>query len=247
MPAVLLSVEDLNYAVAERDILNDVSFSLQRGQRVALIGPSGSGKSTILNLLTKTIRPTSGKMVMNGRPIEDYRDRKQYAHQVGIIQQQFNLINEMSVIHNVLAGRLNTWGLVKSLWSLIKPQEIELAQAALAAVGMADRIYDYTGNLSGGEQQRIAIARTIMQNPELVLADEPISSLDPATAESIMQLLVDIATAQERTLLCSMHSFAHVKKYFDSAIAIKGGRVLFALPVGQITPDRLSQLYGKAA
>lgn len=247
MSPVLLSVENLNYAVAERDILNDVSFSIQRGQRVALIGPSGSGKSTILNLLTKTIRPTSGRVVMNGRPIEDYTDRKQYAHQVGIIQQQFNLINEMSVIHNVLAGRLNTWGLVKSLWSLIKPQEIELARAALNAVGMADRIYEYTGNLSGGEQQRIAIARTIVQNPELVLADEPISSLDPATAESIMQLLADITAAQERTLLCSMHSFAHVKKYFDSAIAIKNGRVLFALPVDQITPDRLSQLYGKAA
>lgn len=172
--------------------LNGVGFSIEPGERVALVGPSGSGKTTLLNLLSGTVQPDAGALYVAGRPLAGGLPRRELAALVGIIHQQFDLVPQLPVLHNVLAGRFGRWGTFRSLLSAVWPQDYPLAAAALERMGIADKVQERTSHLSGGEQQRVAIARAIVQSPRLVLADEPVASLDPARAEEIMQLLVDL-------------------------------------------------------
>lgn len=230
--------------VYERQIaLSSLSLTIKKGEIVALIGPSGAGKTTLLNILATVLKPDGGNILLDGIAIENYKGVKALAKKIGIIRQKFDLVGSLPVIHNVLAGRLKDWGFFKSLISLIFPQDRELAIEALRRVGLKDKVYERTCNLSGGEQQRVAMARLLVQNPEVVLADEPISSLDPARAEDILFILINIAKEEGQTLVASLHSVEYARKYFSRIIALREGKIYFDLPAEKVTDEDLKELY----
>ncbi|MFB5197476.1 phosphonate ABC transporter ATP-binding protein [Neobacillus sp. KR4-4] len=223
--------------------LSSLSFSIEQGEMVALIGPSGAGKTTLLNSIAGLVPIQNGELIIDSHPISAYKKGKIFAKKVGVIRQQFDLIGSIAVIHNVLAGRLAEWGVIKSLFSLLVPQEKEVALKALDRVGLSDKIHEITSTLSGGEQQRVAMARLMVQKPEVVLADEPVASLDPARAEDVLAMLIKIVSEQKQTLITSIHSVEYARKYFTRIIALKNGEILFDLPTEKVTDDLLRDLY----
>lgn len=223
--------------------LSSLSFSIEQGELVALIGPSGAGKTTLLNSIAGLVPIQNGELIIDSHPISAYKKSKIFAKKVGVIRQQFDLIGSIAVIHNVLAGRLAEWGVIKSLFSLLVPQEKEVALKALDRVGLSDKIHEITSTLSGGEQQRVAMARLMVQKPEVVLADEPVASLDPARAEDVLAMLIKIVSEQKQTLITSIHSVEYARKYFTRIIALKNGEILFDLPTEKVTDDLLRDLY----
>lgn len=225
------------------DILNDITFSIKKNELVALIGPSGAGKSTILNVITKVINKTGGKVFVEGREIDEYKNIKEYAKCVGMIRQHFDLVSSLSVLNNVLIGRFNTWSFMDSLLNLIKTKDKEVAMHALARVGIENKAYDKVARLSGGEQQRVAIARVLVQNPKILIADEPVSSLDPERADEVLRLLTGIAKESGNCLIASMHYVELVKKYFTRVIGIREGKVIIDAPVEDVDDEQLRQLY----
>ena len=238
-----IEIKNISKSFDGKIILDNLSITINKGELVALIGPSGTGKTTLLNIMANTITPDSGQVLINDTVSTDIKDRKDRAKKIGVIRQQFDLINELPVIHNVLVGRLNEWGHLKSILSLIIPQEKSVAENALNRVGIGEKIYEKTGNLSGGEQQRVALARLLVQKPEIILADEPVSSVDPARAEDILSLLVDLVKEENQTLIATLHSVDYVRKYFTRIIGMRYGRVLFDLPVESVKDEEISLLY----
>ncbi|MEH7120975.1 phosphonate ABC transporter ATP-binding protein [Neobacillus vireti] len=228
----------------ERKIaLSSLSFTIKQGELVALIGPSGAGKTTLLNSITGLVPITGGTLLIDGKPLSAYKKGKIFSKKVGVIRQQFDLIGPLAVIHNVLAGKLSEWGTFKSLFSLLVPQEKDLALKALNRVGLNDKAYQITSTLSGGEQQRVAMARLMVQKPEIILADEPVASLDPARADDILSMLTKIVTEENQTLITSLHSVEYARKYFTRIISMKNGEIFFDLPTDQVTDDLLEELY----
>ncbi len=237
--------------------LQAVSLAIASGERVALVGASGAGKSTLLSLLNGSQVPTAGEVFVLGRSLRSHRSRSLRSHrshrslrrelqrQVGTIYQQHNLVGNLSVIHNVNAGHLGRWPLWKALWSLIWPQQVAVARQALSQLGLGNKLYARTDRLSGGQQQRVALARVLVQNPAIVLADEPVASVDPARSHEIMKLLCEsVQTLGDgRTLLVSLHDVDLARTYCDRIIGLQQGRVLFDLPSAAVTDTQLSLLY----
>jgi phosphonate transport system ATP-binding protein len=159
--------------------LAPIDLAIGPGERVALAGPSGSGKSTLLYILAGLLPPDRGQLFLDSKAVSRLRPGRELSEAVGLVQQQLDLVPQLLVVQNVLAGRLGQWGLLRSLASLFSPRERDTALAALSRLGIADKIDERTSQLSGGEQQRVAIARLMVQAPKIILADEPVSSLDP--------------------------------------------------------------------
>jgi phosphonate transport system ATP-binding protein len=239
------SIDVINMTVAfgHKHALSSLSLSIKSGEQIALIGPSGAGKTTFLNSLAALTVPSEGEIALMGQNIRSMKDPKQRAKTIGMIRQQFDLVNELPVIHNVLAGRLSEWSLLKSLLSLVFPQEKQTAIQALKKVGLADKLYTKMGLLSGGEQQRVAMARLLLQNPAIILADEPVASLDPARSEDLLQMLTQLAAEGNQTLIASLHSVDFALIYFSRIIALKNGELFFDLKSNEITKDMLTELY----
>ncbi|MDH3445086.1 MAG: phosphonate ABC transporter ATP-binding protein [Deltaproteobacteria bacterium] len=226
--------------------LDGISFTVDKGERVALIGPSGAGKTTLFRLLNCTLRPTSGRLTINGQEVESLHGRwlRRARRRIGTVYQQHNLVPRLKVIHNVLAGQLGQWSTLRALFSLAKPAvDIDLARRALEQVSIPDKIYERTDELSGGQQQRVAIARVLIQDPDVILADEPVSSVDPTLASTIVRLLVDISRDTRKTLLVSLHSVDLALAYFPRIIGIKNGVAVFDLPPDKISDSMLEDLY----
>jgi phosphonate transport system ATP-binding protein len=228
----------------ERKIsLSSLSFTIAQGEKVAIIGPSGAGKTTLLNLLTGILQADEGSISIDGKSLDYWQKGKKLASKVGVIRQQFDLIPSLPVVQNVLVGKLKDWSTFKSVVSLIFPQDKLLAIQALDRVGISDKINHRTSTLSGGEQQRVALARLLIQAPEIILADEPVSSLDPARSEDILTMLTDLASEEKQTLITTLHSVEYAIKYYDRIIALKNGRLFFDLSSEEVTPELLHDLY----
>lgn len=225
--------------------IDGFELQVQRGERVALIGPSGAGKTTLFRMLNCTLRPTSGKLWINGDEVSDLHGKRLRGvrRKIGTIYQQHNLVARLRVVHNVLSGNLGDWSTLRSLASLLQPQDVEMAYRALRQVGIEEKIFHRTDELSGGQQQRVAIARVLIQNPEVILADEPVSSVDPSLASAIVKLLLDISEQTHKTLLMNLHSIDLALAYFGRVIGIKRGRALFDLPPDKISDEMLEDLY----
>jgi phosphonate transport system ATP-binding protein len=225
--------------------VDDVTLDIQLGERVAVIGPSGAGKTTLFRLLNATLRPTSGSLWFDGLDLERLSNRRlrHLRRRIGTVYQQHNLVPQLRVIHNVLAGCLGRWSLPKAVFSLISPQERAVALGALEQVGIPEKLYTRTAHLSGGQQQRVAIARVLVQEPDVILADEPVSSVDPTLGRTIMELLVQLAERHRKTLVANLHAVSFALDFFPRVIGFRQGRIAFDLPSAAVTDRVLAELY----
>lgn len=246
----LLRIENLTKIFADGTVaLKDVSFEVQDGEFLAVIGLSGSGKSTLLRCINRLIDPTEGKVIWNGLDVTEAQGKelRHIRRQIGMIFQQFNLVKRSTVITNVLSGRL---GYTHPLWSLLhrfSPSEHDQARAALERVGITEKADNRADQLSGGQQQRVGIARALMQEPQLMLADEPVASLDPVLAHSILQYLELLNRQDGITVLCSLHFLDLVHRYATRVIGLKDGELVFDGLPSELTRQRFKQVYGEEA
>lgn len=225
--------------------VDDVDLTIEAGERVAVVGPSGAGKSTLLALCTGAVTPTTGTVEVLGQPLASATPRQLAAvrRRVGSLHQRLHLVGRLRVVHNVNAGRLGAWPWWRALASLVRPLEVAATREALARTGIGDKVFVRTDELSGGEQQRVALARLLVQDPDLVLADEPVSSLDPARAEEVLRLLCETVTGRERTLLVSLHDVDLALRHCDRVVGVRSGRLVFDLPTAAVTEELRRQLY----
>ena len=246
----LVSIKDVvkTYPSGTR-ALDGVSLDIQRGEFVVLIGLSGSGKSTLLRCINRLVDPTSGQIVFDGIDVTA-ADRVAIRHvrrRIGMIFQQFNLVRRSSVFSNVLAGRLGYRSTWRTIASRPTASDVAAAFENLGRVGIADRAFSRADALSGGQQQRVGIARALMQKPELMLADEPVASLDPATSHSVMKYLEEINKKDGITVICSLHFLSLARRYGSRVIALKGGKIAFDGKPQMIDERRFKEIYGEDA
>jgi phosphonate transport system ATP-binding protein len=229
--------------------LKDVSFEVQDGEFLAVIGLSGSGKSTLLRCINRLIEPTSGKILWNGTDITAARssDLRNIRRQIGMVFQQFNLVKRSSVLTNVLSGRLGYVPPYHSLFDHFSRDDRQRALDNLEQMGLREKAYVRADSLSGGQQQRVGIARALMQDPKLVLADEPVASLDPVLAHSILKYLEQMNRERNITVLCSLHFLDLVHRYATRAIALKDGELVFEGLPNQIDDAQFKAIYGQEA
>jgi phosphonate transport system ATP-binding protein len=225
--------------------LQEISLQVQPGERVALVGPSGAGKSTLLSLINGTMFPSQGEVIVLDRPLATLsaQQLRQLQRSIGTIYQQLNLIESLRVVHNVNAGQLGRWPFWKAALSLLWPQEVMTAGQALAEVGIPEKLYARTDQLSGGQQQRVAIARVLVQDPQLILADEPIASLDPARGQEVMGLLSRLCQEHHKTLIVSLHAVEMALRYCDRIVGLREGRIFFDRPTPEVGEADLKLLY----
>jgi phosphonate transport system ATP-binding protein len=229
--------------------LNDVSFEVADGEFLAVIGLSGSGKSTLLRCINRLIEPTSGKITWDGVDVTaaSGAEIRRIRRQIGMVFQQFNLVKRSSVYTNVMTGRLGYVGTLSSLLYQFSRADSARAMASLEQVGLVDKAHVRADSLSGGQQQRVGIARALMQEPKLILADEPVASLDPVLAHSILKYLEQLNKERGITILCSLHYLDLVHRYATRAIALKDGNLVFQGLPKQIDDDQFKAIYGQEA
>ena len=225
--------------------LADVSLAAARGERIAVIGPSGAGKTTLLRLLGAALRPSSGALsLLDADPwVMPAAELRQLRARIGVVHQAPPLPQRQRVVTAVLAGRLGQWPLWRSVASLVYPLDIAGARAALARLDLGDRLFERCDRISGGQLQRVGIARVLYQQPDLVLADEPVSALDPALARQAVRVLVQDATARNATLVASLHAVDLALAEFPRVVGVRDGRIAFDLPASDVSEARLRELY----
>ena len=223
--------------------LAPLSLRIDQGELVAVLGPSGAGKTTLLHIMGGVVQPDQGRVLIDGRSLAGMSAGRELASLVGVIHQQYDLVPHLAVVHNVLAGNLGRWGTLRSLLSLVSPRERHVAVDALSKLGIADKIDERTSRLSGGEQQRVALARMLVQTPRAILADEPVASLDPARAEALTELLSHLAREAGETLIVSLHSIQLARAYFTRAIGLRNGALRFDVPIAELSDEMLKELY----
>lgn len=229
--------------------LYDVSFTVPTGQFIAIIGLSGSGKSTLLRCINRLVEPTSGNVIWNGLDVTSAtrEDLRMIRRRIGMVFQHFNLVQRSSVITNVLSGRLGYVNPALSLINRFPKADIQKAIRQLERVGIADKANSRADELSGGQQQRVGIARAMIQDPEMILADEPVASLDPVLAHSIMQYLEKINKEDGVMVLCSLHFLDLVHRYAHRVVALNEGRVVFDGLPSEIDDQKFKDIYGREA
>ncbi|MBI2773913.1 MAG: phosphonate ABC transporter ATP-binding protein [Chloroflexi bacterium] len=223
--------------------------SSRRGEFVVLIGLSGSGKSSLLRCVNRLVEPTSGRVVFDGVDITRAggRELRRVRRRIGMIFQQFNLVRRTSVFSNVMSGRLGYRSLWRTIASRPSREDLTRAYENLARVGIIEKAFQRADALSGGQQQRVGIARALMQGPEVMLADEPVASLDPATSHSVMRYLEEINRKDGITVICSLHFLSLARRYGTRVIALKGGHVAFDGKPADIDERRFKDIYGEDA
>jgi phosphonate transport system ATP-binding protein len=229
--------------------LNGISLDIQRGEFVVLIGLSGSGKSTLLRCINRLIDPSSGTVIFDGIDVTRARgaELRRIRRRIGMIFQQFNLVRRASVFGNVLAGRLGSRPLWRTVFFRPTRDDLEAVFENLGRVGIVNKAYARADALSGGQQQRVGIARALMQEPDLMLADEPVASLDPATSHSVMKYLEELNKKDGITVICSLHFLSLARRYGTRVIALKDGMVAFDGRPAEIDERRFKEIYGEDA
>lgn len=249
-PPAVLSMRDVSKTYSAAHALDQVSLEVDRGEMIALIGPSGSGKSTLLRLFAGLATIDSGggtidgfteRLQENGRLTDKVRSARK---RVGFIFQQFNLVDRLSLFTNVALGSLGRIDFWRGLFGLWPAETRTAAMSALARVGVADRAGQRANTLSGGQQQRGAIARTLVQRAEVILADEPVASLDPVSARRVMEILRELNRVDGMTVLVTLHQVDYALRYCDRVIALKAGRIAYDGPTSGLGRDILINIYG---
>jgi len=246
----MLKVENLTKVYeGGTQALDDVSFEVERGEFLAVIGLSGSGKSTLLRCINRLIEPTSGTITWDGVDVTNasQEELRRIRRRIGMVFQHFNLVDRSKVLTNVLAGRLGYVNPALSVVNRFPKKDLEKAHAQLARVGLEEKANARADELSGGQQQRVGVARAMMQDPEIMLADEPVASLDPVLAHSIMQYLELINQEDGVMVLCSLHFLDLVHQYADRVIALNDGKLVFEGSPKEIDDEKFKEIYGKEA
>ncbi len=230
-------------------LLKGVNFKVEEGEFLVIIGLSGSGKSTLLRCINRLIEPTSGTVNFMGKDIAHIKgeELRKAKAQIGMVFQQFNLIRRRSVLTNVLTGKLGSLGTFESLFEKYSEEVYKEAYNNLETVGIREKANIRADSLSGGQQQRVAIARSLMQNPKLLLADEPVASLDPATSNSIMQYFEKINIERGTTVICNLHFLSLVRRYASRVIALKAGEIIYEGLPKEIDEAWFKKIYGEEA
>ncbi len=224
--------------------LRDVSIDVREGEFLVILGPSGAGKSTLMRCINRLVEPTSGRIIVDGREVTSRRrELRAVRRQVGMVFQQFNLVKRLSVLMNVLSGRLAYHALWRSLFYSFDDEDKRIAIECLARVNMEHKAFQRADTLSGGEQQRVAIARALAQQPKVILADEPVASLDPKIARQVLTYLKQIAGELGITVLCNLHQVEYAREYAERVVGLSRGTVVFDGPSGNLTDDILQQIY----
>jgi phosphonate transport system ATP-binding protein len=224
--------------------VDDISITINEGEFCVLLGPSGAGKSTLMSLLNGLVTPTSGDVALEGVVMTKHTKR-QLQKQISMIHQQLHLVPRLSVLHNVLAGKLFSVPTFKSLFKFFARDDERRACMLLETVELKEKhLYRRASALSGGQQQRVAIARAFMPDPKVVLADEPVSSLDPTVSRQVLTSLKSISRKHKSTVLCSLHQIEYALEFADRIIAMREGRVVFNGKPSELNDDELKAIYG---
>lgn len=230
-------------------VLRGINLDVMRKEAVAIIGPSGSGKTTLIRTINGFVKPDSGTVSIDGKPIDYYNkgSLRNLRKRIGMIYQLFNLVERTSVLENVLAGSLGRYdtaaGLLMSTVGFFKREDIDSARELLRYVGLENKGKERVDRLSGGEKQRVAIARALMQNPDILLADEPVANLDPKTSKKIIELLLRINQERGITLLCVLHHLETVENNFERVVALNQGRIIYDGKVSSLNRSELLAIY----
>lgn len=242
----LLSIKDLVKVYGkETRALNGISLDFYPGEFVVVIGPSGAGKSTFIRCINRLVNPTEGQIVFEGDHLEKMTGRKLRSgrSKIGMIFQHYNLIGRTNVIKNVLYGRLYNTPIYKSLFGLFSHEDKQEAVNLLKKVGLEEQIYKRADELSGGQMQRVGICRALLQRPKVLLADEPIASLDPMSANIVMQQLHSITSEKKITCIVNLHQVDYAKKFATRIVGIKQGEVVFDGSPVDLSEDMIQTIY----
>jgi phosphonate transport system ATP-binding protein len=229
--------------------LSDVSFSVKEGEFVSIIGPSGAGKSTLLRCINRMVDATEGDISFNGESVKNLnkKDLRKLRTKIGMIFQHYNLVNRLSVIENVLHGRLGYKSTVEGVLGLYTESEKKKAFEILNKLGLQEQAYKRCDQISGGQKQRVGIGRSLIQDPEMVLCDEPIASLDPNASKIIMDTLKNINTEMGITCIFNLHQVDVAMKYSDRIIGVNKGKVIFDGKPEELSQDLIHDIYGSEA
>ncbi len=227
--------------------LKDVNLEIDKGEFVAIIGLSGAGKSTLIRTVNKMHDITEGELIVNGQDTTKLKGKslREFRQEIGMVFQSFNLVTRTTVLKNVLVSRASRLGVVKSAFGIFSKNDKIIALEALDKVGILDKAFVKAADLSGGQQQRVALARTIAQEPKIILADEPVASLDPITAKQVMDDFKRINEEMDITILVNMHHVDLALNYATRVIGINAGEIVFDGASSEVTPDILQQIYGR--
>jgi len=236
---MVLRVQDLTKEYGDTTALSNVSFEVPDGSFAVVLGESGAGKSTLLRILNGLTEPTSGSVYLDDQEITNSRS------DVGMVFQQHNLVDELSAYDNALTGTFNRTGYLRSLINLQPTEDRELALEALRTVGLLNEAGQKVSSMSGGQQQRVGIARALVQQPTLLLADEPVASLDPASAETVMKYFRETAKERDLTTLASLHQVNIAREFGEQFIGMRDGEVMFVGSRSELTPSILEEIYGE--
>lgn len=246
----MLEVNNLNKVYPNgTHALKGVSLKVQPGEFLVIIGLSGSGKSTLLRCINALHETTSGSINFEGQEVTELKGQqiRSVRSRIGMIFQHFNLIPRKTVMTNVLSGTLSKTGIAKSILGIFPEEEKERARKYIGIVGLKGKENARADNLSGGQQQRVAIARALMQNPKVLLADEPVASLDPATSHSVMQYLKKVNEELGVTVVCNLHFLSLVREYASRVVALKDGKIIYEGDPSDIDEQWFQTIYGEDA
>jgi phosphonate transport system ATP-binding protein len=224
--------------------LRDVNIDVKEGEFLVILGPSGAGKSTLMRCINRLVEPDEGRVFHNQEEITGHRRKlKEVRRQFGIVFQQFNLVKRLSVLTNVLTGRLAYRSAWRSLFYNFSQADKLIAIQCLARVNMEHKALQRADTLSGGEQQRVAIARALAQQPIVILADEPVASLDPKIAREVLRYLKQVASELGITVLCNLHQVEYTREFAERVVGMSRGTVVFDGPASELTDDMLHRIY----
>jgi phosphonate transport system ATP-binding protein len=241
----MLKLEGLTKTFGTLAAVDNVSFEVPAGQMLGIIGRSGAGKSTLMRMINRLAEPTAGRIICGDRDVTLLKGRalRLWRRECAMIFQQFNLVPRLDVLTNVLMGRLSYQSTPRSLLKLFTPEERALAVMTLERVEMAPSILQRADQLSGGQQQRVAIARALVQEPRIILADEPIASLDPRSAARVMDILRSINRDDGITVICNLHTIDTARSYCDRVIGMRAGRMVFDGLSSALDRERVKEIY----
>jgi len=249
MPKQILEVRGLTktYRGAEGPAIEDINFSVAEGETIGIIGPSGAGKSTLLRCINRLVNPNEGQVFIEGEEITGAPSAKvrSLRRRVGMVFQHHNLVARLTVMQNVMHGRLGYMSVIDGVLGRYTEEDKRHAISILEQTGLSDFLYHRAGELSGGQRQRVGVVRALMQEPSLLLCDEPIASLDPASAQVVMELICDVCRKRNIACIVNLHQVDAALKYMDRIIGMYKGNIIYDGPTSGLTEATIEKIYDK--